>query len=307
MPDSAIGFGGGDWLEFYLAVILVVAALLWNLRLQLWIERLAASTRAAMITLFVSPIALRLLLLPRHPVPVPNIYDEFSHLLVADTLLHFRLANPAHPLSQFFETFFVLQHPSYGSIYPLGQGLILAFGRVISGVPWTGVLITTGAFCALCYWALRGYLRPAWALLGGCLAVIEFGPLNLWMNCYWGGSLPALAGCLVFGSLPRIQAAWRDHVPARKRDAALLGIGLALHLLTRQFESLLLAICVAVFLLPCLRHRQSWQHVRSPMSIALLFLCPALVLILCKTKRLRGAGLLFRNSLANINMVSRPL
>jgi hypothetical protein len=288
MPDSAIGFGGADWLEFYLALVLLLATLLWNRRLQLWVTRFATLTRPAMITLFLLPIALRLLLMPRHPVPVPNVYDEFSHLLVADTLLHFRLANPPHPMSRFFETFFVLQHPSYSSIYPLGQGLMLAFGRVISGLPWAGVLITTGAFCAFCYWALRGYLAPIWAFLGGCLAVMEFGPLNLWMNCYWGGSLPALAGCLVFGSLPRLEIAWRDYTPARKRDAACLGAGFALHLLTRQFESLLLALCVTVFLLPFARCRQSWPHLRRSMVIALLFLCPAVLLILVQNKRVTG-------------------
>jgi len=288
MPDSSIGFGGADWLEFYFAVILVLAAFLWTRRLQLLATRLASSTGPAMIALFLLPIALRLLLMPRHPVPVPNVYDEFSHLLVADTLLHFRLANPAHPMSQFFETFFVLQHPSCSSIYPPGQGLMLALGRLISGLPWTGVLITTGAFCAFCYWAACGYLEPAWAFLGGCLAVMEFGPLNLWMNCYWGGSLPALAGCLVFGSLPRLQAAWRDYTPSRKRDAALLGAGFGLHVLTRQFESLLLALCVVVFLLPFLRLRQSWPHVRKSVGIALLCLSPAAVLLLLQNKTVTG-------------------
>jgi hypothetical protein len=54
------------------------------------------------------PVVLRLALLPHHPAPAPDLYDEFSHLLAADTLRHFRLANPPHALPQFFETFFVL-------------------------------------------------------------------------------------------------------------------------------------------------------------------------------------------------------
>ena len=32
------------------------------------------------------PILLRLVLLSRHPVPLPDIYDEFAHLFTADTL-----------------------------------------------------------------------------------------------------------------------------------------------------------------------------------------------------------------------------
>ena len=84
--------------------------------------RLAQRPGWSILLLAALPVVLRLLLLPHHPAPVPDIYDEFSHLLVADTLRHFRLANPAHPLHRFFETFFVLQEPTYSSIYPMGQG-----------------------------------------------------------------------------------------------------------------------------------------------------------------------------------------
>ena len=166
-------------------------------------------------------------MLPHHPVPSPDVYDEFGHLLVADTLLHFRLANPPHPLHQFFETFFVLQTPSYASIYPIGQGLTLAIGRAIFGLPWAGVLLSSAAMCALCYWMLRGWTTPGWALLGGLLAVIEFGPLNAWMNSYWGGGLAACGGCLVFGALPRLRAevARVSHACARSWDWELAFIG----------------------------------------------------------------------------------
>jgi hypothetical protein len=195
-----------------------------------------------MALLFVLPIALRLLLLPHHPVPTPDIYDEFSHLLMADTLLHGCLANPPHPLHRFFETFFVLQEPTYSSIYPAGSGLVLALGRLISGIPWTGVLLTSGALCASCFWMLRGWVPPAWALLGGLLAVCEFGPLSLWTNSYWGGSFAATGGCLVFGALPRLR------LQARPLVAMLLGLGFAMHMLSRQFETLMLLFAVLLFL-----------------------------------------------------------
>ena len=94
-----------------------------------------------MALLAVLPIALRLALLPQYPIPTPNVSDDFSYLLIADTLRHFRLANPAHPLHQFFETFFVLQQPAYASIFPLGQGLVLAIGWTIFGHPWAGVAL----------------------------------------------------------------------------------------------------------------------------------------------------------------------
>jgi len=100
--SNPIGFGASDFVEFTIAVLLAVFALIWNPSLRRHVARLSAKTVPSMLLLFALPIGLRLLLLPNHPVPVPQVYDEFSHLLTADTLLHFRLANPAHPLHQFF-------------------------------------------------------------------------------------------------------------------------------------------------------------------------------------------------------------
>jgi hypothetical protein len=201
---NPIGFGAADFILLILAALLALFALGWR-----WTEpyaaRLARRTAWCMLALGALPVALRLALLPHHPVPFPDIYDEFSHLLVADTLRHFRLANPAHPMHRFFETFFVLQQPTYSSIYPIGQGLSMAVGRMIFGHPWAGVLMSAAAFCALCYWMLRGWTTPGWALVGGVLAVIEFGPLNKWMNSYWGGAFASAGGCLVFGALPRLR------------------------------------------------------------------------------------------------------
>ena len=97
-----------------------------------------------------------------------------------------------HP---FFETYFVLQEPTYSSIYAMGQGMLLAIGRIIFGHWWAGVLLSTVAFSALCYWMLRAWITPGWALIGGLLAVMQFGPLNQWTNGYWGGTLSAIDLC----------------------------------------------------------------------------------------------------------------
>jgi hypothetical protein len=235
-----------------------------------------------MIVLAAAPVVLRLLLLPHHPVPTPDVYDEFSHLLVADTLRHFRLANPPHALSQFFETFFIFQQPTYSSIYSLGQGLILAMGWNLFGLPWGGVLLAAAAFCGLTYWMLRGWTTPGWALAGGILAVIQFGPLSQWANTYWGGAPAAAAGCLVFGSLPRLRQA------PSARNGALLGLGLALHLLVRQFESTFLFLAVALFFLPELRNVLRSRAWLRPAAAAALALAPAALLTLAQNKAVTG-------------------
>ncbi len=281
--NSLIGFAPADWLLAFLVAFLLFAVFVWNPAVERAFTGLAQRTRICMLLLFAMPILLRLLLLPRHPVPTPEIYDEFSHLLLADTLLHGRLANPPHPLHQFFETFFVLQQPTYSSIYPLGQGLVLAFGRLISGTPWTGVLIATGSFCALCYWMLRAWVPSSWALLGGIVAVIEFGPLSQSMNSYWGGAFTAAGGCLVFGALPRLRAEWRG------RDAVLASFGFAMNMLTRQFESLLLFVAVMLFFAPSFLRRAEWPKIARCCAFALAVLLPISLLILLQNKAVTHA------------------
>ena len=279
MPaNNPVGFAPADWVLLILTAIFIVAAFIWSAAVQRAFSALAEKTRWCMALLFLLPIVLRLLLLPHHPAPTPEIYDEFSHLLVADTLLHGRLANPPHPFPQFFETFFELQRPTYSSIYPLGQGIVLAIGRLISGVPWTGVLIVAGAFCSVCYWMLRAWVAPSWALLGGLLAVIEFGPLSQWMNSYWGGALAATGGSLVFGVLPRLCERWRN------RDAALLGVGFGVHMLSRQFESVLLLASIALFFLPVLLGRTDRQKLLRTSAVALAAILPVIILVLLQNQ-----------------------
>ena len=231
------GFEASDFIEFVLALVFVA------LSYRRWIpfgRRLAENTIASMALLVVLPIALRLALLPQYPIPTPAVSDDFSYLLIADTLRHLRLANPVHPLHQFFETYFVLQEPRYASIFPLGQGLVLTIG-------WAGVALSIGALCALCYWMLRAWTTPGWALIGGLLAAMEFGPLNQWMNSFWGGAVTACAGCLVFGALPRLTGS------GSTRYGALLGLGIGLSWLCRPYETIFLILSAALFLLPQLR------------------------------------------------------
>ncbi|HXK06049.1 MAG TPA: hypothetical protein VMS37_26850 [Verrucomicrobiae bacterium] len=280
---NPIGFGPADFLLLGLGLLLVLTALAWRPLIEPCVLRFARRTGLCMAVLACLPVALRLLLLSHHPVPTPDLYDEFGHLLVADTLRHFRLANPPHALAQFFETFFVLQEPTYSSIYSIGQGLAMAIGWSIFGLPWAGVLMGTGALCALCYWMLRGWTTPGWALVGGVLAVIEFGPLNQWTNSYSGGSLAAAAGCLVFGALPRLRES------GRMRDAALLGAGLGLHMLIRQYESIFMFAAAGLYFLPQMRRGVRVRQIARPAAAAALALLPAVLLTALQNKAVTGS------------------
>jgi hypothetical protein len=279
---NPLGFGASDFIELAVAAALV-ALVLMSGRIELVARNFGNRTGWCMLLLAALPIVLRLLLVPARGIPSPGGADDFSYLLLADTLTHLRLANPPHPLPQFFEAIFVQQEPTYGSIFPLGQGIVLALGRVLFGHPWAGVALSIGAFCSLCYWMLRGWTTPEWALVGGALAAIEFGPLNQWMNTYWGGTVSAAAGCLVFGALPRLRRT------GRLRDVILLGAGLGLHALTRPYESIFLLLSVILFFLPDLRERKNWRRLAKQAAIVALVVSPAIGLTLLQNKQVTGS------------------
>jgi hypothetical protein len=257
--QNPFGFGVSDFIALGLAILLVA---MFFLRGRIRVPSQAWSIAIAGCV----PVVLRVLLLVSHPIPTPRVADDFSYLLLGDTLAHFRLANAMHPMHRFFEGVFILQEPTYASNFPLGQGIVLATGQLL-GNPWFGVVLSVAAMCALCCWMLQAWVSPGWALVGGVLAGLEFGPLSPWMNTYWGGAVSAIAGCLVFGSLPRLNT----------RYAVLLGAGLGLQMLSRPYESVLLMIAVAIFPMS-----------RRNMLIAFLAILPAAGLTLLQNKEVTG-------------------
>src|ERR1041385_2917575 len=95
-----MGVSPADFLGVGVPVFFAAPAWVSRPGLEPWAERLAKRVGWSMLVLAILPIALRLALLPHHPVPYPENLDEHGHLLVADTLRYFRLSNPAHPMQR---------------------------------------------------------------------------------------------------------------------------------------------------------------------------------------------------------------
>lgn len=216
------------------------------------LRRLAAQKRTAIIVCGVLPIVIRLSMLGFIPVPDPSIHDEFSHLLLADTLAHGRLTNPTHPMWVHFETIHVIQRPTYNSMYPPGQASFLALGQLLFHEPWAGVVISVGlSFAAMC-WMMQAWLPPTWALCGTLIAILKFGLTGLWINSYLSGAVSGIGGALLLGSLPRL----RRRNP-RLSDSILLGLGIVILMNTRPLEGAVLTVAGSMYLLiPFIRRQR---------------------------------------------------
>lgn len=202
-------------------------------------------------------------------VPRPRVHDEWSYLFAADTFVSGRVTNPTPPAWQAFESFHVLVRPTYMSKYPPAQGLALAVGQRLTGLPIVGVWLSVGLLGASLCWCLLPFVGVNWACALSAIYLVrllttEHEGIGYWAHSYWGGALAASGGALVFGAARRLASGG-----ARGRDGVLLVLGLALLANTRPFEGLFMAAPVVVGLVTTLwRRRVSNQTVDGRTFVA---------------------------------------
>ena len=232
------------------------------------VRNIAANQRRAILTAALFPMLVRVLMLPWYPPPPPQIHDEYSYLLQADTFAHGRISDPTPPYWEHFETEYTLLQPGYASQYQPAQGLILALGEVLLHNPWWGVWLSIGMMCGALCWALRQIVRPVWALAGALGAALQIGIFGLWMNSYFGGAVAATAGALIVGSLARMARGYRETA-----SAALCAFGIILTFATRPFEALVWCGVTAGFVLFYAWRKNGW----TPRTFCARLLLPFLV------------------------------
>jgi len=249
-------------------------------------------------------MAVRLALLPVRPIPEPTVQDEFSYLLGAETFCLGRVTNPPHPMWVHFEPFQEISQPTYASKYPPAQSLFMALGWKLFGHPWYGVWLSCGVMCAALCWMLQGWLPPRYALLGGLMAVAQWGIAGYWINSYWGGAVAAAAGALVVGAVPRL---------ARRPTAgvaALAALGVVALANSRPYEGAVTAAAAAGALLVWRgRARQPFRELRAwrVAAPAAAILGCGLAAMLYYDYRLTGHALLLPHALYQAQYGASPI
>ncbi len=192
--------------------------------------------------------------------PVPSIHDDFGNLLVASTLLEGRFSNPVPDAWQSMETFHVVFQPSYASKFPIGLGLMLAMGYVLTGTYVAGLWMCAAVACSSVVWMINSHFPRRWGLTAGLFTAIHPVWQTTWSQEFTNGWL-ALAGVsLVFGGLLRIRRNYRAelHVAANPFDGrltAIVGLGCVMALFSRPFEGGIVCGLLAMYFLPAFLHR----------------------------------------------------
>ncbi|MCB9385948.1 MAG: hypothetical protein H6509_15160 [Bryobacterales bacterium] len=244
-----------------------------------WAERpFAALTRAIpapLAAFLVTGVCCALLSVVRPPAP--SVHDELSYQLAAETFAAGRLTNPPHPFWRHFETFHVVQQPTYQSRYSPGQGMALAIGQALAGRPIVGVWLSLAAAAAALCWALQAWVPKRWALFGALLPVLRFGALGMWdqeryvywATTYWGGALPFLGGALLLGATRRLVRR------PRTRDGLWFGAGAAALALSRPYEGAVAVSLFAPVAFWAVARARAWRSLWAPaaaVGAALVFL-----------------------------------
>jgi hypothetical protein len=205
---------------------------------------------------------------------LPRVHDEFSYLLTSDTFAQGRLANPPSKFADHFETFHVLQSPTYASKYPPLHGFFLFLGRFLGDPSW-GMALEASLAVALIYGALFCWGGWKAAAVGAFLGWTQVAPFMSLSSSLMGGLVTVVGGALVLWTGLRVT----KREGCDPWDGVTAAAGAILLLLSRPFEGLLL--CLPLLLLMVIvwwKQRLGWLDTTRTLIPGLIVLLAGVAL-----------------------------
>ncbi len=170
-------------------------------------------------------------------------HDEFQFHLQSQLLAQFRLWMPPHPLSAFFDTFYVLMQPVYAPQSFPGASMLFTPTVWLHLPTWFMPLTVTGVACGLLWWVLSELIDPWCATVGIVVLICSFGFQRL--STMYMAQIPMLMfGLAAFASM----LCWRKR-PSCK-TAALVGLFLGWAAITRPLDAMCYGAIVGLGMLP---------------------------------------------------------
>lgn len=201
----------------------------------------------------------------------PKTHDECAYMIQTQMMAHGRLWMPAHPLADFFDTFYVLTTPKYVAITFPGSAMFYAPAVWLHLPTWVIPVLIAGAIVGLVYRIVAELTDGAGGLLAAAVIVSLswFRMLSIMLM----SQLPVLLLGLV---MTWAYLRWR-RAAGRPRYLwlALIGACSGWAAITRPVDAMILTAPVAVGLIISLR-RVDWpKRARSlalPVAAAIPFL-----------------------------------
>lgn len=191
--------------------------------------------------------------------PAPSMHDDFGNLLVASTLLEGRLTNPAPRAWESLETFHVVMQPTYASKYPIGLGVFLVLGKLVTGLFAAGLWIVSGLASASVSWMVAGAFSKRCAAFCGLFTASHPYWQHGWSQEYTNGWLAVLGISLVIGGFLRLhhygKSANGGFMRTRMAIAG-LGTGAVFAFYSRPFEGGVVCVLLGLMFFPLVLRRK---------------------------------------------------
>jgi hypothetical protein len=212
-----------------------------------------------------------------------RVQDEMMYLVQTQMLARGHLYMPAHPMAEFFQTFYIFTRPVYASMYFPGAAMMFTPAAWLHLPPWITPLLICGGVAAMTYRVTTELVDGVFGLLAALLVIAlpTFRTLSLLTLSYMPMALLGLL--LVWAYLH-----WR-----RQRGiglAAAMGILAGWAAITRPLDAVCFALPVAIGVLMDLRG-ESIKRWMATLLISVLCAMPFISMQLVIDRAVTGSAL----------------